>query len=60
MNTWEALSGCSVDKCQQVLLSGGDRFKMHNPGTWAKQAGLAAEGKWQELKDWQDSLDGGK
>ncbi len=60
VKTWAALAGCSVDKCQKVLLSGGDRFKMHNPGTWPKQAGMAAEGKWQELLDWQDALDGGK
>jgi len=24
------------------------------------QAGLAAEGKWDELKKWQDESDGGK
>jgi len=33
---------------------------MHNPGTWPKQAEMAAEGKWDELKVWQDELDGGK
>ena len=31
-----------------------------NPGTWPKQAELAAEGKWDELKAWQEELDGGK
>ena len=60
VNTWAGLAGCSVAKCQKVLDSGGDRFKIHNPGTWPKQAGMAAEGKWQELLDWQDALDGGK
>jgi predicted flap endonuclease-1-like 5' DNA nuclease len=60
INTWQALSETSVDKCQEVLNSGGDRFKIHKPGTWPKQASLAASGKWQELKDWQDQLDGGK
>ncbi|TYA74332.1 hypothetical protein [Seonamhaeicola marinus] len=60
VKTWKALSECSVDKCQEVLNSGGDRFKMHKPGTWPKQALLAYEGKWQELLDWQDELDGGK
>jgi hypothetical protein len=33
---------------------------MHNPSTWAKQALMAYEGKWQELKDWQAGLRGGK
>ncbi|MCB4807165.1 hypothetical protein LG651_02800 [Tamlana sp. 62-3] len=60
IKTWKALSECSVEKCQEVLTSGGDRFKMHKPGTWPKQAQLAYEGKWQELLDWQDQLDGGK
>ena len=33
---------------------------MHNPGSWPKQAGLAAAGKFDELKTLQDELDGGK
>ena len=33
---------------------------MHVPGTWPRQAGLAHEGKWEELSKWQDELDGGK
>lgn len=60
VKTWLGLSECSVEKCQEVLESGGAKFKMHNPETWSKQAGLAANGKWQELKDWQDVLDGGR
>ncbi|WP_299259624.1 50S ribosomal protein L21 [uncultured Aquimarina sp.] len=31
----------------------------HVPDTWPKQAEMAAEGKWDELKEWQDKLDGG-
>ena len=32
----------------------------HVTDTWPKQAKLAAQGKWDELKEWQDKLDGGK
>ncbi len=32
----------------------------HVTDTWPKQAQLAADGKWDELKKWQDELDGGK
>ena len=32
----------------------------HVTDTWPAQAKLAAEGKWDELKKWQDELDGGK
>ena len=60
VKTWHALSECSVDKCQTVLNSGGDRFKMHKPGTWPKQAKMAAEGRWADLLKWQDELDGGR
>ena len=60
VKTWKALSECSIEKCQTVLDSGGERYKIHRPGTWPKQAGLAAEGKWAELLKWQDELDGGK
>lgn len=59
VKTWLALSQCSVEKCQEVLDSGGSRFKMHKPTTWPKQAEYAANGKWAELKKWQDELDGG-
>jgi large subunit ribosomal protein L21 len=32
----------------------------HVTDTWPAQAQLAADGKWEELKKWQDELDGGK
>ncbi len=60
IKTWKELSETSQEKSQAILDGAGERFSIHNPGTWAKQAQLAYEGKWQELKDWQDSLDGGK
>ncbi|WP_431165974.1 hypothetical protein [Tenacibaculum halocynthiae] len=60
IKTWKSLGETSIEKCQEVLKSGGDRYKIHKPGTWPKQAQLAYEGKWKELKDWQDKLDGGK
>ena len=60
VNTWRELSECSQGKCQSVLDSGGERFKIHNPGTWPEQARMAADGLWQKLWDWQEELDGGK
>ncbi len=60
INTWEVLADSSVGKCKEVLDSGGNHFKMHDPGTWPKQSRMAADGKWQELSDWQETLDGGK
>ena len=60
IKTWKSLSETSVEKSQAILDNAGERYAVHNPSTWAKQAELAYLGKWQELKDWQDSLDGGK
>ncbi len=31
----------------------------HVPNSWPKQAKMAAEGKWDELKEWQDNHKGG-
>lgn len=60
VKTWADLAVCSVERCQEVLNTGGDRFAIHNPGTWPRQAKMAAQGQWQELFDWQEKLDGGK
>jgi predicted flap endonuclease-1-like 5' DNA nuclease len=60
INTWYALSQTSKEKSLQILHAAGERFAMHDPTTWAKQAEMAYNGKWQELKDWQDKLDGGR
>ena len=60
VRTWKSLSECSVDKCQSVLNSGGERYKIHNPGTWPEQSKMAYEGRWSDLLKWQDELDGGK
>jgi len=38
----------------------GPRFRMHDPGTWARQAKMAANGNWEKLKEWQDKLHRGR
>jgi hypothetical protein len=45
---------------QELLDAAGSRYSSHNPGTWAKQAAMAAAGQWDELKAWQDEMNGGK
>jgi hypothetical protein len=35
-------------------------IKSKNPGTWPAQAQLAADGKFEELKKWQEELKEGK
>jgi predicted flap endonuclease-1-like 5' DNA nuclease len=60
IKTWLALSQTSKEKSLQILHNAGEAFAMHDPTTWAKQAELAYNGKWQDLKNWQDELKGGK
>jgi len=58
--TFEELSKTDVDRIKEILAEAGNRYKMHDPTTWPKQAELAANGDWDALKKWQDELDGGK
>ncbi|MBN1791623.1 MAG: hypothetical protein JW830_14075 [Bacteroidales bacterium] len=59
--TWYQLSQTHPDKITEILLAdGGPNYKIHDPGTWPAQALLAHEGKWKQLKDYQDQLNGGK
>lgn len=60
IDTWRKLSETPVEDCQKILSDAGERFVMHNPGTWPRQAKLAADGNWQALFDWQAQLDGGR
>ncbi len=60
INTWAKLAKTDVEKLKAILTEAGDRYKMHDPGTWSKQADLAAKGQWVELGEWQEKLDGGR
>jgi predicted flap endonuclease-1-like 5' DNA nuclease len=60
IKSWKALSEVTVDKCQEVLDSGGDRYRIHDPASWPMQARMAYEGKWRELSRWQQEHDHGK
>ncbi len=60
IHTWSDLAAASVERLQGILDAAGDRYKMHNPSTWAEQAGMAAAGTWEKLKEYQDYLIGGR
>ena len=60
INTWSDLAKVPLDRLKEVLADGGDAFRLADPSTWAKQAELAANGKWSELSAYQEFLDGGK
>lgn len=60
IKTWQELSVTSIEQSKQILADAGNRFKMHDPSTWAEQADLAAKGQWEELVSLQDKLNGGR
>ena len=58
--TFKDLSKASAKKLRSILDAAGSKFKMHEPGSWPKQAKLAATGNWEELNALQKELVGGK
>ena len=58
--TFANLADAKVSTLKTILADAGNRYKMHDPTSWPKQAKLAANGKWDELKKLQDVLNGGK
>ncbi len=60
IRNWSDLAKASVQQLQGILDKAGERYRLADPGTWPRQAALAAEGKWSELKAYQDQLKGGK
>ncbi len=60
INTWAELANAKEEDVQAILDAAGPRYRMHQPTTWAKQARLADEGKWEELVAYQDRLIGGR
>ena len=60
INTWTELAATAPDRLRTILDLAGDQFRVHDPGTWPRQAGLAAEGRWDELVELQEELSGGR
>ena len=60
IGSFSELAAKSADELKAILDAAEGNFAAHDPGTWPEQAKMAADGKWDELKVWQDELDGGK
>jgi predicted flap endonuclease-1-like 5' DNA nuclease len=60
IKNWSDLAAATEDRLREILAAAGDRYRLADPSSWPQQAGLAAAGKWDELKQYQDFLSGGK
>ena len=58
ITTFAQLAETPVEKLAEILEA--NRLQMMNPGSWPKQAKLAAAGDWDELTKLQDELQGGR
>lgn len=58
--TFADVAKSTPEAIKELLDNAEGNFAAHDPSTWVEQAQLAADGKWDELKKWQDELDGGK
>ncbi|MFJ1431094.1 50S ribosomal protein L21 [Capnocytophaga canimorsus] len=59
VDAFAKLSKKSADEIKTILTEASSTLAHLDPQTWPQQAQLAAEGKWDELKKWQDELNGG-
>lgn len=60
ITTFAMLADTTPERIREILDNAAGNFAAHDPGTWPKQAALAAAGSWDELKAWQGELNGGK
>jgi len=60
IKSFSALARTPVEKLREILRAAGSRFRLADPTTWPRQAEMAASERWEELKDYQDALNGGR
>ena len=57
--TFADLSKGDAEKIKEILTEASSRMAHLDPTSWPKQAKMAADGNWDELKEWQDNTKGG-
>ena len=59
IDSYAALAETKPDKIKTILTDASSRLAHLDPTSWPKQAKMAADGKWDELKTWQENAKGG-
>ena len=60
LTSWLSVAKSDSSKLKEILAAGGERFQMTDPTTWPKQCQMMVDDKWEELKAYQDRLEGGR
>jgi len=60
IHSFRQLSQKQPEQISSILLNADARLQIHDTTTWPRQAALAADGNWDQLKTWQDELNGGR
>ena len=60
ITTWAELASANVERLKEILDAAGPRYQIHDPSTWPAQSKFAVAGEWEELKEYQDMLTGGR
>ncbi|MBA4745807.1 MAG: 30S ribosomal protein S2 [Muricauda sp.] len=59
VKTYADLADADAEKVKEILTEASSTLAHLDPTSWPKQAKMAADGKWDELKEWQDNVKGG-
>jgi small subunit ribosomal protein S2 len=59
IDTFAKLSKSKAEKIKEILAEASSRMAHLDPTSWPKQAKMAADDKWDELKEWQDNAKAG-
>ena len=59
IDSYAKLAKANAEKIKEILTEASSRMAHLDPESWPKQAKMAADGNWDELKDWQDKAKGG-
>lgn len=60
ISSFKSLAEADAEFIKKILQKSGANFNLAEPDTWAEQANLASNEKWDELKTLQNELKGGR
>ncbi len=59
VESFAKLAKSKPEKIKEILTEASSRMAHLDPTSWPKQAKMAADGKWDALKEWQDKVKAG-